>query len=422
MTRGGSGCSSVCGSPQSPCTDPPPPTSSWLRAGRSSPGAAGGCSTTLTGAVNVDNVLLAAEAAVALEIDPDAIADALGSVSPVPGRLQVISSPGRTADADRPPFTVFVDYAHTPAGLEVVLGEARTLARSGRVLSVFGCGGHRDRAKRPLMGEVAVRLSDIAVLTSDNPRDEDPGAIIEDVLRGIPDGRNNNNLVVEPDRHLAIRRVLELARPGDVVVIAGKGHENYQEIAGVRLPFDDADRGAGAAGSPLWDGSLHLGCDRDVGGGRQLAARGLSPCSVCWSREESHSGSPFCSPPSSSVTSEGGRSDSTFARMVPPRTASRPAHRPWAASPSSPAASSGTPSATSAPRCGSPGPGTWSMGAVVAFGLIGYFDDYIKVHRRRSLGLNKRAKSGSPTRLRHRLRRAGGALGPHLDRALVHPG
>ena len=196
--------------------------------------------TALTGAVNVDNALLAAETAVALEIDPGAITEAMSTVFPVPGRLQVIAAPGPRGEIDRPPFTVFVDYAHTPAGLEVVLGEARNLGRGGRVLSVFGCGGDRDRAKRPLMGEAAVRLSDIAVLTSDNPRDEDPGAIIEDVVHGIPNGRQNKNLVVEPDRHMAIRRVLDLARPGDVVVIAGKGHENYQEIAGERLPFDDA--------------------------------------------------------------------------------------------------------------------------------------------------------------------------------------
>jgi UDP-N-acetylmuramoyl-L-alanyl-D-glutamate--2,6-diaminopimelate ligase len=196
--------------------------------------------TALTGAVNVDNTLLAAETGVVLEIDPDAIADAMSSVVPVPGRLQVVAAPGPRGEIDQPPFTVFVDYAHTPAGLEVVLGEARTLGRGGRVLSVFGCGGDRDRAKRPLMGEAAVRLSDIAVLTSDNPRDEDPGAIIEDVLHGIPEGRQNKDLVVEPDRHVAIRRVLDLARPGDIVVIAGKGHENYQEIAGERLPFDDA--------------------------------------------------------------------------------------------------------------------------------------------------------------------------------------
>jgi UDP-N-acetylmuramoyl-L-alanyl-D-glutamate--2,6-diaminopimelate ligase len=197
--------------------------------------------TALTGAVNVDNALLAAETALALEIHPDAIADALSSVSPVPGRLEVIAMPGRLGEAGRrPPFTVFVDYAHTPAGLEVVLGEARGLARGGRVLCVFGCGGDRDRAKRPMMGEAAVRLSDLAVLTSDNPRYENPGAIIEDVLRGIPDGRENKDVVVEPDRDVAIRHALELARPGDIVVIAGKGHETYQEIAGERLPFDDA--------------------------------------------------------------------------------------------------------------------------------------------------------------------------------------
>jgi UDP-N-acetylmuramoyl-L-alanyl-D-glutamate--2,6-diaminopimelate ligase len=196
--------------------------------------------TALTGEVNVDNALLAAEAAVALEIDPDAIAEALSVVSPVPGRLEVIATPGPRGEVDRPPFTVFVDYAHTPAGLEVVLGEARSLVRGGRVLSVFGCGGDRDRAKRPMMGEVAVRLSDIAVLTSDNPRYESPDAIIEDVLRGIPDGKDNKKVVVEPDRHLAIRRAFELARPGDLVVLAGKGHETYHEIAGEQLPFDDA--------------------------------------------------------------------------------------------------------------------------------------------------------------------------------------
>ena len=108
------------------------------------------------------------------------------------------------------------------------------------MLSVFGCGGNRDRAKRPLMGAAAARLSDLAFLTSDNPRDEDPLAIIDEVLAGVPGGRGNPRLVVEPDRGAAIRRALDAAGPGDVVVIAGKGHETYQEIAGRRLPFDDA--------------------------------------------------------------------------------------------------------------------------------------------------------------------------------------
>ncbi len=209
--------------------------------------------TPLTGAINVDNTLLAAEAALALDephLGPEDIALALGHVMPVPGRLQVIVTPPASDPAsasasaeglgERPPFTVLVDYAHTPAGLEVVLAEARSLVPGGRVLGIFGCGGNRDRSKRPVMGGVAERMSDLAFVTSDNPRDEDPLAIIEEVLRGIPGGRTNPRIVVEPDRGVAIRRALDAARPGDVVVIAGKGHETYQEIAGRRLPFDDA--------------------------------------------------------------------------------------------------------------------------------------------------------------------------------------
>jgi UDP-N-acetylmuramyl tripeptide synthase len=122
------------------------------------------------------------------------------------------------------------------------LAEARQLApgQTGRVISVFGCGGNRDRAKRPVMGAVAAAASDVAILTSDNPRDEDPFAIIEEVLAGIPGGRENPRVVVEADRRVAIRRGLDAAEAGDVVVVAGKGHETYQEIAGRRLPFDDA--------------------------------------------------------------------------------------------------------------------------------------------------------------------------------------
>jgi UDP-N-acetylmuramoyl-L-alanyl-D-glutamate--2,6-diaminopimelate ligase len=215
--------------------------------------------TPLTGAINVDNALLAAEAALALgesELGPAEIARAMAHLGPVPGRLQVIAAPrpagtpGQSADGaleaadgaggDRPSFTVLVDYAHTPAGLEVVLGEARGLATTGRVLCVFGCGGNRDRAKRPLMGAAAAHLSDLAFLTSDNPRHEDPLAIIEEVVDGIPGGRSNPGVVVEPDRGVAIRLALQAARAGDVVVIAGKGHETYQEVAGQRVPFDDA--------------------------------------------------------------------------------------------------------------------------------------------------------------------------------------
>jgi UDP-N-acetylmuramoyl-L-alanyl-D-glutamate--2,6-diaminopimelate ligase len=200
--------------------------------------------TPLTGAVNVDNTLLAAEAALALDIPADEVAAAMDHLSPVPGRLQVIAGPQQTGAANPdagPPFTVLVDYAHTPAGLEVALDEARRLARpDGRVFVVFGCGGDRDRAKRPLMGAVAERLSNEAFLTSDNPRDEDPTLILDQVLSGVPKGADNPKVTVEPDRHVAIRQALDGAREGDVILIAGKGHENYQEVAGRRLPFDDA--------------------------------------------------------------------------------------------------------------------------------------------------------------------------------------
>jgi len=199
--------------------------------------------TPLTGAINVDNALLAAEAALAIGLDPSEIAVAFSLVSPPPGRLEVISAPPalKGVGPESPPFTVIVDYAHTPAGLEVVLGEARGLTENnGRVLVVFGCGGNRDRAKRPKMGRVAALLSDMAVLTSDNPRDEDPLAIIEEVRAGVAAEPGPEGIfVVEPDRHRAIRRVLDEARTGDVVVIAGKGHETYQEIGTERVPFDD---------------------------------------------------------------------------------------------------------------------------------------------------------------------------------------
>ncbi len=199
--------------------------------------------TPLTGAINVDNALLAAEAALALEdlnLGPEEIARAMAHVNPVPGRLQVIAAPGDREATEGPSFTVLVDYAHTPAGLEVVLGEARALAPAGRVLCVFGCGGNRDRDKRPLMGAVAAQCSDVAFVTSDNPRDEEPLAIIGEVVAGVPEGRSNPHLVVEPDRGVAIRLALDAAQRGDVVVIAGKGHETFQEVGGQRLPFDDA--------------------------------------------------------------------------------------------------------------------------------------------------------------------------------------
>jgi len=138
------------------------------------------------------------------------------------------------------PFTVLVDYAHTPASLEQALTAARhateTGGGNGRVLVVFGCGGDRDRAKRPAMGEVAARLADVAVLTSDNPRGEDPLAIIGEVRAGAPDPAS---LIVEPDRRAAIARALSLAGDGDVVVVAGKGHETTQIAGDTVTALDD---------------------------------------------------------------------------------------------------------------------------------------------------------------------------------------
>jgi UDP-N-acetylmuramoyl-L-alanyl-D-glutamate--2,6-diaminopimelate ligase len=184
----------------------------------------------LGGTFNVANALAAASAARELGAAPTAIAAGLSSVASVPGRFE-------TVDAGQP-FTVVVDYAHTPASLEQVLLAARHAAATGegRVLLVFGCGGDRDTAKRPAMGEVATRLADLAVLTSDNPRSEDPGAIIEAVRKGV---RRPEVLVVEPDRRAAIALALDGAGPGDVVVVAGKGHETTQVTGTSVEPFDD---------------------------------------------------------------------------------------------------------------------------------------------------------------------------------------
>ena len=192
----------------------------------------------LTGLVNVDNALLAAEAAVALGVDPATVAEGLATAAVVPGRLETVPAPGNGSGSGP---TVLVDYAHTPAALRAVLHEAaRLVSEGGRVVVVFGCGGDRDRTKRPLMGAAAHAGAAVAFLTSDNPRHEDPAAIIEQVRAGFPptavrDGR----LVVEPDRRRAIERAVHAAGAGDVVVVAGKGHEAYQQFGGSRFPFDD---------------------------------------------------------------------------------------------------------------------------------------------------------------------------------------
>jgi UDP-N-acetylmuramoyl-L-alanyl-D-glutamate--2,6-diaminopimelate ligase len=182
----------------------------------------------LSGMFNVDNALVAATVAVTLGVDVDLVAEGLAAAAPIPGRMEVVA-PG-------PPFAVMVDYAHTPAGLDVALSSARGLAGSGRVICVFGCGGERDRGKRPQMGAVAAQWSDAIVLTSDNPRSEDPAAIIDQIRSGIGD---TAELAIEPRRAEAIARAIGMAAPGDVVVIAGKGHETTQVLADRLVPFDD---------------------------------------------------------------------------------------------------------------------------------------------------------------------------------------
>jgi UDP-N-acetylmuramoyl-L-alanyl-D-glutamate--2,6-diaminopimelate ligase len=192
--------------------------------------------TGLSGSHNLANAIAAATVAEALGVPHDVIAAGLEGAPPVPGRFEVVGPPA--------PFTVVVDYAHTPEGLRAALASARGLAPGGRVLCVFGCGGDRDRAKRPAMGAAAAAGADVVVVTSDNPRSEDPVAIIEEVLAGM--GAGPAVVVVEPDRGLAIERAVGLAGPGDLVVVAGKGHETVIEAAGSTRPFDDRQVAAAA--------------------------------------------------------------------------------------------------------------------------------------------------------------------------------
>ena len=180
----------------------------------------------LPGAFNVSNVLGAVAAVHALGVPPAVVAEALPHAGRVPGRFEPVE--------EGQDFAVLVDYAHTPDSLENVLRAARELG-AGRLVCVFGCGGDRDRAKRPLMGEIASRLADRIVVTSDNPRSEDPEAIIAEIVGG-----SGGEVEVLVDRREAISRSVEDARAGDVVVIAGKGHEHGQELAdGRKVPFDD---------------------------------------------------------------------------------------------------------------------------------------------------------------------------------------
>ena len=181
--------------------------------------------TRLRGIFNVENVLGAVAAGVLLDLDEESISEGVARVAEIPGRFEAINA-GQ-------PFAVVVDYAHTPDSLETVLRAARGLG-DGRVIVVFGAGGDRDRGKRPLMGKVAAQNAELVIVTSDNPRSEDPLAVIRDVLQGT-----GTDVEIDPDRRSAIERAIGLAEDGDVVVIAGKGHEQGQEISGSVHPFDD---------------------------------------------------------------------------------------------------------------------------------------------------------------------------------------
>jgi UDP-N-acetylmuramoyl-L-alanyl-D-glutamate--2,6-diaminopimelate ligase len=202
----------------------------------------------LIGRPNVYNILAAVSTAIGLDVALGAIEDGLATVTGVPGRFQRVSD---TSDD----IAVVVDYAHTDDALKNLLETGHALGPR-RLITVFGCGGDRDRSKRPLMGAVAARLSDLVIITSDNPRSEDPERIIEDIRRGIvpsgdrsrPTERNGQRTsqfrapacLEIADRRLAINRAIELAGPGDLVLIAGKGHERYQIIGDRAFPFDDA--------------------------------------------------------------------------------------------------------------------------------------------------------------------------------------
>jgi UDP-N-acetylmuramoyl-L-alanyl-D-glutamate--2,6-diaminopimelate ligase len=197
-----------------------------------------------------------------LGLEPEAISGGIGRLATVPGRLEKVEN--------RRGVSILVDYAHTPDALERALAVLRPLAK-GRLIAVFGCGGDRDRGKRPLMGQAAARLSDVAVLTSDNPRSEDPFKIIEEVEVGVkktgikkfvdlnPKSKIHNpqserGYFVEPDRRAAIRLALELARAGDLVLIAGKGHEDYQILGAKKIHFDDREVAREELARPAADG------------------------------------------------------------------------------------------------------------------------------------------------------------------------
>ena len=185
----------------------------------------------IPGKFTVYNALTVMGIAKQLGISLAACAEALKTAQGVKGRVEVVPTPGT-------PYSVLIDYAHTPDGLENVLSSVKDFCK-GRLIGVFGCGGDRDPMKRPIMGEIGVKLSDLAIITSDNPRTEDPMAIIEDILKGVK--QEYGEYIVMEDRRAAIRYAMDIAEKDDIIVLVGKGHETYQEIHGVKYHLDERE-------------------------------------------------------------------------------------------------------------------------------------------------------------------------------------
>ena len=185
----------------------------------------------IPGKFTVYNALNVLGMAIQLDISLADAADALRTAAGVKGRVEVVPTPGKD-------YTILIDYAHTPDGLENVLSSARGFCK-GRLIAVFGCGGDRDPIKRPIMGRIGAEIADIAIITSDNPRTEDPAKIIEDIVKGIDSGKNNYEII--ENRPKAIRHAMDIAEKNDIIILAGKGHETYQEICGVKHHLDERE-------------------------------------------------------------------------------------------------------------------------------------------------------------------------------------
>lgn len=186
----------------------------------------------IPGTFTVYNSMLAAVCCIAMGVGFQQVVDALGAAKGIPGRIEVVPT-----GTD---YTVIIDYAHSPDGLKNILDSLREISGTGRILTVFGCGGDRDKSKRPQMGRIAQELSDICIVTSDNPRSEDPEQIIRDILAGMH--QDPERVVVEPDRTKAIAKALTMAEAGDIVLLAGKGHETYQILSTGKIHFDEREK------------------------------------------------------------------------------------------------------------------------------------------------------------------------------------